>query len=201
MRPDRADGRTELTSVVVRGRQRLGADAVGPALAASVVDGKIDLEELGSASQDELPDDEVERRLGPLDIMVNNAGSAAGGVIEHLTEDDWEKGLQLKFMGYVRCLRYVLPLMVKQGSGRVVNLAAGQGHPAAVMDMSFANQVLAVEHLVRHGAALGPGVHPVPEAVDREVARLKLASLGVAIDSLSDAQADYQRGWLGSGPG
>jgi adenosylhomocysteinase len=63
------------------------------------------------------------------------------------------------------------------------------------MDMSFANQVLAVEHLVAQGAALGPGVHPVPEAVDREVARLKLASLGVEIDALSDAQADYLRGW------
>src|SRR4029450_12818582 len=49
------------------------------------------------------------------DIMVNPAGSAAGGVIAHLSEDDWEKGLQLKFMGYVRCLRYVLPIMVKQG--------------------------------------------------------------------------------------
>jgi adenosylhomocysteinase len=82
-------------------------------------------------------------------------------------------------------------------SGRVVNLAAGQGHPAAVMDMSFANQVLAVEHLVT--AQLGPGVHPVPEAVDREVARLKLASLGVEIDSLSDEQASYLRGWLASG--
>ena len=68
------------------------------------------------------------------------------------------------------------------------------------MDMSFANQVLAVEHLVRHGAALGPGVHPVPEAVDREVARLKLASLGVEIDTLSEQQADYLRGWLGSEP-
>jgi adenosylhomocysteinase len=81
-------------------------------------------------------------------------------------------------------------------SGRVVNLAAGQGHPAAVMDMSFANQVLAVEHLVTAG--LGPGVHPVPEAVDREVARLKLASLGVEIDALSEAQAAYLRGWLAS---
>jgi adenosylhomocysteinase len=80
-------------------------------------------------------------------------------------------------------------------SGRVVNLAAGQGHPAAVMDMSFANQVLAVEHLVAQGAALGAGVHPVPEAVDREVARLKLASLGVEIDALSGAQVDYLRGW------
>jgi adenosylhomocysteinase len=80
-------------------------------------------------------------------------------------------------------------------SGRVVNLAAGQGHPAAVMDMSFANQALAVEHLVRHGADLGPGVHPVPEAVDREVARLKLASLGVEIDVPSAEQEQYMRGW------
>ena len=83
-------------------------------------------------------------------------------------------------------------------SGRVVNLAAGQGHPAAVMDMSFANQVLAVEHLVADGTQLGAGVHPVPEAVDREVARLKLASLGVQIDTLSQAQTAYLRGWLGS---
>ena len=65
--------------------------------------------------------------LGRIDILVNNAGSAAGGVIEHLTEDDWEKGLQLKFMGYVRCLRYVLPIMVKQGGGRVVNLIGNDG--------------------------------------------------------------------------
>src|SRR3984893_1175279 len=67
------------------------------------------------------------KALGRVDIMVNNAGSAAGGVIEHLTEDDWEKGLQLKFMGYVRCLRYVLPIMVKQGGGRVVNLIGNDG--------------------------------------------------------------------------
>ena len=80
-------------------------------------------------------------------------------------------------------------------SGRVVNLAAGQGHPAAVMDMSFANQALAVEHLVRHPRELGAGVHPVPEAVDREVARLKLESLGVEIDVLTPAQRDYLRSW------
>ncbi len=65
--------------------------------------------------------------LGRIDIMINNAGSAAGGVIEHLTEDDWDKGLQLKFMGYVRCLRYALPIMVKQGGGRVVNLIGNDG--------------------------------------------------------------------------
>src|SRR4029078_2268979 len=67
------------------------------------------------------------KALGRIDIMVNNGGSAAGGVIEHLTEDDWEKGLQLKFMGYVRCLRYALPILVKQGGGRVVNVVGNDG--------------------------------------------------------------------------
>lgn len=87
-------------------------------------------------------------------------------------------------------------------SGRVVNLAAGQGHPAAVMDMSFANQALAAEHLVRAattGPPLGIGVHAVPEAIDREVARLKLASLGVRIDEPSAQQLDYGRDWSGGG--
>ena len=67
------------------------------------------------------------KALGRVDIMVNNAGAAPGGIIEHLSEDDWEKGMQLKFMGYVRCLRYVLPIMVKQGGGRVVNLIGNDG--------------------------------------------------------------------------
>jgi adenosylhomocysteinase len=79
--------------------------------------------------------------------------------------------------------------------GRVVNLAAGEGHPAAVMDVSFAIHALAVEELVLRGDALAPGVHPVPEAIDREVARLKLASLGVEIDELTDAQREYLTDW------
>lgn len=76
-------------------------------------------------------------------------------------------------------------------SGRVVNLAAGQGHPAEIMDISFALQALSVEHLALHGDDLPDGVQPVPEAIDSEVARLKLASLGVEIDSLSEAQQRY----------
>jgi 3-oxoacyl-[acyl-carrier protein] reductase len=65
--------------------------------------------------------------LGRIDILVNNAGSAPGGVLEHLTEDDWEKALQLKFMGYVRCLKHVLPIMQQQNKGRVVNLIGNDG--------------------------------------------------------------------------
>ncbi len=79
--------------------------------------------------------------------------------------------------------------------GRVVNLAAAEGHPAAVMDMSFANQALCVEHLAREGAALPARVLPVPPAIDREVARLKLASLGVHIDELTPAQRAYLTSW------
>jgi NAD(P)-dependent dehydrogenase (short-subunit alcohol dehydrogenase family) len=65
--------------------------------------------------------------LGRIDILVNNAGSAPGGIIEHLSEADWAQALQLKFMGYVRCLRYTLPIMVRQGGGRVVNLIGNDG--------------------------------------------------------------------------
>jgi len=65
--------------------------------------------------------------LGRIDILVNNAGSAPGGVIEFLSEEHWAQSLQLKFMGYVRCLKHVLPIMQKQGRGRIVNLIGNDG--------------------------------------------------------------------------
>jgi adenosylhomocysteinase len=79
--------------------------------------------------------------------------------------------------------------------GRVVNLAAAEGHPAAVMDVSFALQALSVEELVIRRAQLQPGVHPVPASIDREVARLKLAALGVQIDEPTPDQAHYRESW------
>ena len=79
--------------------------------------------------------------------------------------------------------------------GRVVNLAAAEGHPAAVMDMSFANQALSVEHLARHGASLEARVLPVPPEIDRQVARLKLESLGIEIAELTVAQREYLTSW------
>ncbi len=81
------------------------------------------------------------------------------------------------------------------GEGRLVNLAAAEGHPAAVMDMSFANQALSVEWLVRHAAELGPQVYPVPAEIDAEIARLKLQAMGVEIDELTDEQEAYLRSW------
>jgi NAD(P)-dependent dehydrogenase (short-subunit alcohol dehydrogenase family) len=65
--------------------------------------------------------------LGRIDILVNNAGSSPGGVLEHLTEEDWAQSLQLKFMGYVRCMKHVLPIMRAQKKGRVVNLIGNDG--------------------------------------------------------------------------
>jgi adenosylhomocysteinase len=79
--------------------------------------------------------------------------------------------------------------------GRLLNLAAAEGHPAAVMDMSFANQALAVEHLARHGRTLAPDVYPVPPEIDQQVASLKLNAEGVAIDSLTPQQEQYLRSW------
>ena len=79
--------------------------------------------------------------------------------------------------------------------GRLVNLAAAEGHPSAVMDMSFANQLLAVAHLAEHGRELDAQVHPVPAEIDREVARLKLAAMGMSIDSLTAEQQAYLGSW------
>ena len=79
--------------------------------------------------------------------------------------------------------------------GRLVNLAAADGHPAAVMDMSFANQALSAEYLVAHAGELERRVYPVPIELDREIARLKLAAMGIAIDSLTAEQEQYLSGW------
>jgi adenosylhomocysteinase len=81
------------------------------------------------------------------------------------------------------------------GEGRLVNLAAAEGHPAAVMDMSFANQALSAEYLVNYARELQPKVYPVPDDIDREIARLKLAAMQISIDTLTEEQAEYLSGW------
>jgi adenosylhomocysteinase len=79
--------------------------------------------------------------------------------------------------------------------GRLVNLSCAEGHPASVMDMSFANQALALEYLVKHKGELKPGVHTLPESVDQEIATLKLKSLGIKIDQLTPQMCEYMSSW------
>jgi len=81
------------------------------------------------------------------------------------------------------------------GEGRLINLAAAEGHPASVMDMSFANQALSAEYMVKNGAKLEKKVYSVPEVIDREIARLKLLSMGVLIDTLTPEQVKYLNSW------
>lgn len=81
------------------------------------------------------------------------------------------------------------------GEGRLINLAAAEGHPASVMDMSFANQALSAEYLVKKKGELKPGVHTLPEEVDTEIASLKLRALGIDIDTLTPEQVEYLSSW------
>src|SRR5205823_14036125 len=81
------------------------------------------------------------------------------------------------------------------GEGRLINLASAEGHPASVMDMSFANQALCSEHIVRHARELERKVYGVPVDIDPEIARLKLESMGVKIDRLTPEQEKYLASW------
>ena len=81
------------------------------------------------------------------------------------------------------------------GEGRLVNLAAAEGHPASVMDMSFANQALGAEYMLKNADKLEKRVYNVPEEIDREIARLKLEAMGVRIDKLTDEQVKYLGSW------
>ena len=85
--------------------------------------------------------------------------------------------------------------IVVLAEGRLVNLAAAEGHPAAVMDMSFANQALAVEHLVTHAGELAKQVYPVPREIDERIAAAKLAAMGMKIDEMSEQQRLYAASW------
>lgn len=175
---------------------RMEGFEVMPALEAAVrgqvfvtVTGSRDV--LGAPHFARMPDGAVLANAGHFDVEIDLAAlrtAAVGGVraaLPLVEEHRLADGRRLNLLA----------------SGRVVNLAAGQGHPAAVMDMSFANQALATEHLVRAargGAWFGAGVHEVPESIDREVARLKLFSLGVEIDVASAEQFAYGRSWAGA---
>ncbi|MFQ6111543.1 MAG: adenosylhomocysteinase [Nitrospinota bacterium] len=136
---------------------------------------------------------------GHFELMKDGAIVANSG---HFNVEVDVEGLAAMSTG-VRSLRdfveeYTLPggkRIVLLGGGRLINLAAAEGHPSSVMDMSFANQALSVEYMAKNHRCLTPSVYPVPEEIDRTVARLKLQSMGVRIDSLSPEQEKYLRSW------
>ncbi len=168
---------------------RMDGFEVMPALAAAergdvfvTVTGARDV--LGPAHFERMKDGAVLANAGHFDVEIDVRGLA--GIAETRRE---VRPLVEQFVVGGRRLNLL-------AQGRVVNLAAAEGHPAAVMDVSFALQALAAEHLVRSGAELARSVHPVPPALEREVARLKLASLGVEIDELTPEQAEYLSSWV-----
>lgn len=133
------------------------------------------------------------KALGRIDIMINNAGSAPGGVIETLTEADWAQAMQLKFMGYVRCLRYALPHMVKQGGGRVVNLIGNDGVKPSYWEIAPGAANAAGQNLTislagqygRHGVSFC-AVNPGPVRTERWAGLVKAMSRDMKI-SYEDA--------------
>jgi adenosylhomocysteinase len=114
---------------------------------------------------------DVEINIRALDKLAQRKRQAREGVEEYILAD----GRRIRLLA----------------EGRLVNLAAAEGHPAAVMDMSFANQALAAEFMYKNAAQLEKKVYPVPEEIDREIARLKLASMGVRVDELTAEQRQY----------
>jgi adenosylhomocysteinase len=118
---------------------------------------------------------DVEINKGDLEAITAEKREVRPQVEEHLTRD----GRRINLLA----------------DGRLVNLAAAEGHPASVMDMSFANQALSAEHMVKNGGSLEKRVYVVPEDIDKEIARLKLESLGIDIDTLTELQVAYLNSW------
>ena len=137
--------------------------------------------------------EQAHKAMGRIDIMINNAGSAPGGVIETLTEDDWAQAMQLKFMGYVRCLRYALPIMVAQGGGRVVNLIGNDGVKPSYWEIAPVAAIAAGQNMTlslagqygRHNVSFC-AVNPGPVRTERWAGLVKAMSRDMKI-SYEDA--------------
>jgi adenosylhomocysteinase len=134
-----------------------------------------------------------------LEVMQDGAILANSG---HFNVEIDIPALQEMSTGRRQVRPYVDEYQIRDGrklyllaDGRLINLAAAEGHPSAVMDMSFANQALSVEYIVKNHRELAPRVYSVPKETDQEVGRLKLESLGIQIDNLSSDQQRYQESW------
>jgi adenosylhomocysteinase len=135
-----------------------------------------------------------------MELMKDGAIMANSG---HFNVEVNIEGLRRMATGEPRHVRpfveeFTLPdgrVLFLLGEGRLINLAAAEGHPASVMDMSFANQSLSAVHIFQHGHELAHAVYSVPESIDQQIAQLKLAAMGVRIDGLTEQQQHYLASW------
>ncbi|MDR0791207.1 MAG: adenosylhomocysteinase, partial [Methanomassiliicoccaceae archaeon] len=134
-----------------------------------------------------------------LKVMKNGCILGNAG---HFDNEIDKKALETMSESKERAREYVDGYRFKDGrtiyliaEGRLMNLAAGQGHPAEIMDMSFATQALAIEYLAKNWKNMDRNVHTVPEEMDTEIATIKLKTMGVSIDSLTNEQKNYMSGW------
>jgi len=134
-----------------------------------------------------------------MEVMKDGAILANAG---HFNVEIWVPDLEEMAVAKREVRPYVTEYRLADGrriyllaEGRLVNLVAAEGHPSEVMDMSFANQALAAEYLVKNRGRLEPKVYVVPREIDEEVARLKLKAMGISIDELTDEQREYLSSW------
>src|SRR2546428_7677147 len=162
-------------------RRAIGARSKAPLEAAAQELAKVTGAEVFAVSGDLTRPDDVQRivdetaaRFGRIDVLVNNAGAAPGGEILDLTEEDWQKALQLKFMGYVRCIKAVIPHMQRQGGGRLVNIVGNDGvkpigiepAPSAANAADLAMTVALAEQYGRQNILVN-AINPGPVATER----------------------------------
>jgi 3-oxoacyl-[acyl-carrier protein] reductase len=153
------------------GPLRAAADEIAKATGSEVYPVVADLTRAGDARR---AVDETVARFGRIDVLVNNAGSAPGGVLLDLSEEDWQRALQLKFMGFVRCTTAAVPHMIKQGGGRIVNVVGNDGvkpigielTPSAANAADLAVTVALAEQYGRQGICIN-AVNPGPVATER----------------------------------
>jgi adenosylhomocysteinase len=141
---------------------------------------------IDTAHFERMKDGAIVCNSGHFDLELNLVGLRELSNAEPVTLRPFVQEYQLSANGH---------RVIVLGEGRLINLAAAEGHPASVMDMSFANQALSVEYLVRHRGELQPGVHLLPREVDAEIASLKLRALGISIDTLTPEQIEYMNSW------
>jgi adenosylhomocysteinase len=141
---------------------------------------------IDTAHFERMKDGAIVCNSGHFDLELNLVGLRELSSAEPVTLRPFVQEYQLSANGH---------RVIVLGEGRLINLAAAEGHPASVMDMSFANQALSVEYLVKHRGTLQPGVHLLPREVDAEIASLKLRALGISIDTLTPEQVEYMNSW------